>query len=387
LGLFLCCSDSSWGGGGSTSLRNELIVFWEFSDSTNITRATVGTDMGIYNPGKFAWVLGGLGGAVYVDRSAWLIVTHNIPPGTGGGSRVNEWTILMDIMVPTSSKGQWVSLYQTNPANTNDGDFFVRNTDGALGVAATGYSANKISYDSWLRVVVSVDNPDFYRIYVDGVQWLEGKVQAIDGRFSLDPTLLIFADEDGEDYPKYCSTLAMWNRPLTGAEIASMGNAYTVIVPEHCVEITESGGNTAVKEGGPADSYETVLCSNPTADVGITAVPSDGQIDLGQGPGLPVVLNFTTSNWNIPQTVTVTAVDDDVYEGKSPHTTAITHTAISTDENYNAIVIASVDVSVTDDELTCGDWGYLRSDLNRDCYVDLVDFAIFAQQWLEIGSD
>jgi len=382
--LFFCASDSSW---GFDSLSNGLTGFWGFSDSTNVAHATVGTDLGLHNVSGSDWVLGGLGGAVYVDRSTWLIVTHNIPPGTGGGSRVNEWTILMDIMVPTSSKGQWVSLYQTNPANTNDGDFFVRNTDGALGVAQTGYSANKISYDSWLRVVVSVDNPDFYRIYVNGVQWLEGKIQAIDGRFSLDATLLIFADEDGEDYPKYCSTLAMWNRPLTGAEIASMGNAYTVIVPEHCVEITESGGNTAVKEGGAVDSYEVVLSSKPAADVEIIAAPGDGQIDLGEGPGLPVVLKFNTSNWNIPKTVTVVAADDNVYEGKSPHTTTVEHTAISTDGNYNGIDVASVAVSVTDNELTCGDWGYLRSDLNRDCYVDLLDFAIFAQQWLQIGND
>ena len=197
------------------------------------------------------------------------------------------------------------------------------------------------------------------------MQWLEGTAQAIDGRFSLDPTLLAFADEDGEDYPKYCSTLAMWNRPLTGAEIASLGNASTVIVLEHCVEITESGGNTAVKEGGALDSYEVVLSSKPTADVEIIAAPGDGQIDLGEGPGLPVVLNFNTVNWNIPQTVTVVAADDNVYEGKSPHTTTIEHTAVSTDGNYNGIDIASVDVSVTDDELTCGDWGYLPSDLNE----------------------
>jgi len=385
--LFLCASDSSWGGGGSASLRNGLTGFWEFSDSTNVAHATVGTDLGLHNVSGSDWVLGGLGGAIDVDRSAWLIVTHNIAPGTGGGSYVNEWSILMDIMIPTSSKGQWVSLFQTNTANTNDGDFFVRNTDGALGVAATGYSANKINYDSWLRVVVSVDNPDFYTICVDGVQWREGTPQSIDGRFSLDPTLLAFADEDGEDYPKYCSTLAMWNRPLTGAEIASMGNAYTVIAPEHCVEITESGGNTAVTEGGAVDSYEVVLCSKPTADVEIIATPGDGQIDLGEGPGLPVVLNFNTSNWNIPQTVTVAAIDDNVYEGKSHHTTTIEHAAVSTDGNYNGIDIASVDVSVADDELTCGDWGYLPSDLNRDCYVNLVDFAIFAQQWLEVGSD
>jgi len=210
-----------------------LTGFWEFSDSTNVAHATVGTDLGLHNVSGSDWVLGGLGGAIDVDRSAWLIITHNIAPGTGGGSYVNEWSILMDIMVPQSSMGNWVALYQTNTANTNDGDFFVKNNPaGQIGVAATGYSTNTISGDTWYRVVVSVDNPDFYTICVDGVQWREGTPQSIDGRFSLDPTLLAFADEDGEDYPKYCSTLAMWNRPLTGAEIASVGNASTVIVPE-----------------------------------------------------------------------------------------------------------------------------------------------------------
>jgi hypothetical protein len=30
----------------------------------------------------------------------------------------------------------------------------------------------------------------------------------------------------------------------------------------------------------------------------------------------------------------------------------------------------------------CGDWGYKYGDLNRDCKVDLYDFAIFAEDWL-----
>ena len=30
----------------------------------------------------------------------------------------------------------------------------------------------------------------------------------------------------------------------------------------------------------------------------------------------------------------------------------------------------------------CGDWGYFRGDLNFDCYVDLIDFAILASDWL-----
>ena len=32
--------------------------------------------------------------------------------------------------------------------------------------------------------------------------------------------------------------------------------------------------------------------------------------------------------------------------------------------------------------LECGDWGYKYGDLNRDCRVDLSDFAIFAETWL-----
>jgi hypothetical protein len=32
--------------------------------------------------------------------------------------------------------------------------------------------------------------------------------------------------------------------------------------------------------------------------------------------------------------------------------------------------------------LTCGDWGYLRSDINRDCYVNLLDLVELAEKWL-----
>ncbi len=31
----------------------------------------------------------------------------------------------------------------------------------------------------------------------------------------------------------------------------------------------------------------------------------------------------------------------------------------------------------------CPDWGYFQQDLNQDCYVNLADFAIFVQAWLE----
>jgi hypothetical protein len=146
-------------------------------------------------------------------------------------------------------------------------------------------------------------------------------------------------------------------------------------------------GNIAVEEGGAMDRYEIVLNSEPTRTVRITATPGDAQIDLGSGPGVPVILDFATSNWDVSQTVSVTAVDDNVYEGEIPRTTNITHTAVSGDEDYEGIYISSVKVEVVDNELTCGDWGYLPGDLNKDCYVNLADFAIFVEQWLKTSND
>ena len=52
--------------------------------------------------------------------------------------------------------------------------------------------------------------------------------------------------------------------------------------------------------------------------------------------------------WNVPQTVTVTAVDDAIPQG--PHTGTITHAAASADPIYNGLAISSVVANVTDND-------------------------------------
>ena len=51
----------------------------------------------------------------------------------------------------------------------------------------------------------------------------------------------------------------------------------------------------------------------------------------------PVSLVFTPSNWDTPQTVTVTAVDDAAIEGN--HTGVITHSSTSSDTGYRNLTI------------------------------------------------
>ena len=98
------------------------------------------------------------------------------------------------------------------------------------------------------------------------------------------------------------------------------------------VIVTESGGSTNVAEGGATDSYTVLLNTQPTANVTIGVTPgSQVQVDKTS-------LTFTAGNWNVAQTVTVSAVDDPIVEGN--HTGAISHQATSDDPNYNGRTIA-----------------------------------------------
>ncbi len=106
------------------------------------------------------------------------------------------------------------------------------------------------------------------------------------------------------------------------------------------VTFVEGGGSTAVNESGTTDTYTAVLDSKPTANVTITVSP-DSQSTVS-----PTTLTFTTSNWNTPQTVTVTAVHDYVDEGA--HTSTISHTAASSDAHYDGLAVDSITANITD---------------------------------------
>ena len=58
---------------------------------------------------------------------------------------------------------------------------------------------------------------------------------------------------------------------------------------------------------------------------------------------------FTTGNWQTPQTVTVTGVDDAVVDGPITYT-ILTAAAVSTDANYNTRDAADVLVTNTDND-------------------------------------
>lgn len=98
-------------------------------------------------------------------------------------------------------------------------------------------------------------------------------------------------------------------------------------------------------EGGGTNSFTVVLNTQPTADVTIGMSSSDPT----EGAVSPASLTFTTGDWNTPQTVVVTGVDDFVDEGDIAYT-IVTAAATSADTTYNGINPADVSGSNTDDD-------------------------------------
>jgi hypothetical protein len=89
----------------------------------------------------------------------------------------------------------------------------------------------------------------------------------------------------------------------------------------------------------------------------------------GAGPGNPIELVFTTSNWNAPQPVTVAAVNDSSSEGF--HTATITHTAASAHLAY-AGMSKSLLAKIIDDDL---EYCCQGPDCNGNSVPDQCDIA------------
>jgi Icc-related predicted phosphoesterase len=204
-----------------------LMGQWDFNDPANLTAATVGTDLILSGFHTAAAGFNDYDGAARIGIGSFYSCRHGIA-ANGEGFKVNEWSAVIDLKYPSSSMGDWICLYQTNPSNSDDGECFIH-PDGSLGLALTGYSGSDegtlgfYTYlDTWYRVVIVVDNGTEYSIYANGTKVLAGNVQPIDGRFSLEDTLLLFADNDGEDCPIDVSMVALFDRALTASQVAAL---------------------------------------------------------------------------------------------------------------------------------------------------------------------
>ena len=129
------------------------------------------------------------------------------------------------------------------------------------------------------------------------------------------------------------------------------GSVYAFLDTTPGVTITPTSGITTTEAGGTA-SFTIVLDSPITATVNITFSSSD----TAEGTVSPDSVTFSTGNWNMPRTVTITGVDDGVADGNQSYT-IVTAAAVSTAANYDGMNPSDVTVTNINDDSSGGDGG------------------------------
>ena len=134
------------------------------------------------------------------------------------------------------------------------------------------------------------------------------------------------------------------------------------------IMVNPTTGLVTTEAGGTA-TFTVVLTSRPVADVTVALSSSDSS----EGTVGPAVLTFTAGNWNAPQTVTVTGVDDSLCDGNVAYT-ILTAAARSTDVGYNNRDPANVTAANRDNDCAtpaAGAPGGIRISITNEYEADL----------------
>ncbi len=110
--------------------------------------------------------------------------------------------------------------------------------------------------------------------------------------------------------------------------------------------VTQTGSATTVSENATTDTFDVALTSAPLVDVVLNITSGDtdeATVDLA-------TLTFTPENWNQPQTVTVTGVDDGDSDGHQTTLITISVDDAISDDGFDAAADATVSVTTLDNE-------------------------------------
>ena len=220
-----------------------------------------------------------------LDARLGYVMDHGIAPN-GGGTKVNQYTLLMDVMIDDSGAGA-ASLWRVQPTGASDGDLFWQGNNfgqGGNGYNGTGAFTPKV----WHRVVAAYNEaatPPVVTKYVDGVfqdDWTAN--QGLDHpRRALNPLAYLFADGTPSDERRVFWVRCVQIRPvtLTKPEIEALGgpsaDGIPVIInvpPPAVLAITSTGGQTVVSWDSTITGYtlESTSSLSPTAWTAVAGV-------------------------------------------------------------------------------------------------------------------
>jgi hypothetical protein len=217
-----------------------------------------------------------------VPQWGGYVMTHGAVPN-GGGDYVNQYTLIYDIYFPPGADGTWRSLWQTDPSNGNDGDLFVGNANSGNGIGISSVYDGVVTASAWHRLAFAFDltgtetgtapTPVLTK-FIDGVKvgnqiLNNGK----DGRWSLDPTALLFASDgaDADVAPEaYISSVQFSNGRRPDAFLAALGGPSPLKIPGS-IRATVANGQVVIHWSGGVALQSSDSLAGPWTNVSGTA--------------------------------------------------------------------------------------------------------------------
>jgi hypothetical protein len=188
-----------------------------------------------------------------IQNNFGYIMNHQIAPN-GGGTLVNQYTIIYDLYYPGSGIIPFFNCQNTNNAPA-DGSLFLQN--GAMGQGTYlmpglpgGITAG------WHRLAFAVDlSQNLVTKWVDGTNaqdWVASANSLDAARRAWQPLVLLFADGDGDDHSVevYVKSIQVSAGKRSDAYMQALGGPSSTTIPVYVASATQPSFNPPVLSNG-----------------------------------------------------------------------------------------------------------------------------------------
>lgn len=294
--------------------------------------------------------------SAYQDGSGWGIFGQRFAAdGTrrGGEFQVNTWTAnnQQDSAVAFDSSGNFLVTWASYSQDGDNWGIYAQRFDAAGNAQGSEFQVNVTTAKEQRSPAVAMNGAgDFVITWQSKSQDASGTLGIYARQYSTNNNTLgtefrvNTTTANDQAYPSAAADsdgfVIVWSGTGPGDGAGIFAQRYQIAG----VLVTPTSGLVTSESGGAA-TFTVVLTSQPTANVTINLSSNNP----GEGTSSASSLTFTTANWNIAQTVTVTGTDDNAADGDIAYTIVL-NPAVSADPAYNGFDAADVGVTNTDND-------------------------------------
>jgi hypothetical protein len=236
--------------------------------------------------------------------------------GNGGGSIVNEWTMIMDVLYPAASDATIRPIIDTDGSFFVAGPDFVVDTSDGIGSPPNGPYNGSVQPNTWYRIGIAVTANEV-DIYVNGVQVATLAGAGLDNRFAVTPgsPVLILGSTGASAAIGYINSLQFRDAALNAGQMNALGGPSAAGIP-----ITIPPVPSFIQTRSPGVNATGV---SPTPDLHVVLNQGDTTVNSGSIQLLFDGASLASTVSPTPPTFDVTASITSILDPNSIHTLSL----------------------------------------------------------------